>query len=58
MLTTSNVVTSCDLFISCPGNPLEQCGCRQYVNQTKKLPLVADVAYLGKNIMNQKAKNA
>ncbi len=48
MLTTGNIGTSCDLFISCPGNPLEQCGCRQYFNQTKKLPLVADVANLGK----------
>jgi hypothetical protein len=57
MLTTSNVGTSCDLFISCLGNPLEQCGCRQYFNQTKELPLVADVANLGKNIILEEPKS-
>lgn len=48
-LTSANY-TECVLFLSCPGNPMEQCGCRQFFNLTKVLPLLADVSNLGKKL--------
>ena len=47
LLKPENTVTSCDLFLPCPGNPLEQCGCRQLFNQTKNLPLIGDASNAG-----------
>jgi hypothetical protein len=54
MLKSGQNETNCDLFISCPGNSLEQCGCRQLLNQTENLPLIANVESIGKKTIFQR----
>ena len=37
----------CDVFAPCPGNVVEQCGCRKLSNQSNLLPLSADFSQIG-----------
>ncbi len=43
-----NSIDTCELYSPCPGNVLQQCGCRKFVNQTQLFPLLADFSKTGK----------